>query len=333
MKALKIKDQRDDVILNLFQDLYRFRTKPGMTTLSLFFLFSFCFLLSGKAFAQSQNITVEPQLIQLDLSENAPTAEYFYTNSTNQTIELSLSMQDVSELEDRGIPNILDPNDTKNYKYGLSSWTNLSTNSLIITPGEKKSVTVFVDQERLSLGGHYATLLAEIRQFEDEKVVKLRAIISSLLFVRTGQIGEIEEADIVNLKFLQDFYSFPANAFFNLQNTGNVELTPHGILTIKDPFGREIVREIVNADSLITLPDSSRQYSIPIASKIAILPPGIYTAHIDINYGKSKVKNSTSKAFFSLGSLTIDRILILSLFGIGASILFFKLRGSKKLVK
>lgn len=292
----------------------------------LFYLSAFYILLATPSLAQGQNISVAPQLIQLDLSVDTPSAEFFYTNNTSQTIELSLSMQDVRELEERGIPGILTPDEARNYKYGLSSWTRLSTNSLVVTPGEKKSVTVFIDSERLSIGGHYATLLAEIRQLEEGEVVKLRAIISSLLFVRTGKIGEIEEADIVNLRFLQDFYSFPTNAFFNLQNTGNVDLTPHGVLTIKDPFGREIVREIVNEDSLITLPDSKRQYNVPVSSKIAILPPGIYNAVLDINYGKTKVENNSSISFFSLGSLTLDRMLIVALFGLAASILLLKLR-------
>lgn len=97
-------------------------------------------------------------------------------------------------------------------------------------------------------------------------------------------------------------------------------------MTIKDPFGREIVREIVNEDSLITLPDSKRQYNVPVSSKIAILPPGIYNAVLDINYGKTKVENNSSISFFSLGSLTLDRILILALFGLAASILLLKLR-------
>lgn len=289
-------------------------------------MFAFCSLsFASPANAQSQNITVEPQLVQLDLSYKQPQAEYFYTNNTNETIELSLSVQDVKELQDRGIPSILNPDEARDYRYGISSWTSLSTNSLVISPGEKKGVTVFIDKERLSLGGHYGALLAEIRQFEEGKQVQLRAILSSLLFVRAGLGGEIEEAEIVNLKFLQNFYAYPTNAFFNLQNTGNVDLTPNGILTISDPFGREITRAIVNEDSLITLPDSSRQYAMPITSKIAILPPGIYKATLDIRYGKTKAEKKEIKTFFSLGSLTIDKILIIGLAGVGLSIVLFKL--------
>lgn len=305
-----------------------------MKFLSFLLLLSALFVFGSKPLnAQSQNIIVEPQLIQLDLSKDRPQAEYFYTNNTSETIELSLSMQDVKELQDRGIPEILNVNDSKNYQYGLSSWTRLSTNSLIIAPKEKKSVTVYIDNERLSPGGHYGTLLAEIKQFDEGRQVQLRAILSSLLFVRAGLGGEIEEAEIVNLRFLQNFYAYPTNAFFNLQNTGNVDLTPHGILTIKDPFVREITRTIVNEDSLITLPDSSRQYAMPIVSKIAILPPGIYTATLDVRYGKTKTEKREVKKFFSLGILTVDKILIIVLFGGVTSFVLLKLSRRQNRIK
>lgn len=281
-----------------------------------------------KAYAESGNsvITVSPQLIQLDLSKDPSEAVYEYTNDTTQTIELSLSMQDVKELEDRGIPGLLDQTESSNYKYGLSKWARFSNNNIVIEPSETKKVTVFIDKTRLTLGGHYASILAEIKQPENKKELRLRAIITSLLFVRSGSGFETEEATINSFLMDQDNFSFPKNATFKFKNVGNVDLTPHGLLTITDPFGREISRAIVNEDSLITLPDSERKYSLPLSSKIAILAPGMYKAELSISYGKKNVKKLIKMDFFSLGSLSLDIIIVIAALGGAGSFLLLKLR-------
>lgn len=222
------------------------------------------YLIPIRAFAEGNIITVTPQLIQLDLSESPPEAEYFYTNSTSQTIELTLSMQDVKELEDRGIPGLLEGNEAKNYKYGLSSWAKFSNNNIVIAPKETKKVTVFIDANRLSIGGHYASVLAEIKQIDKEGPVKLRAILTSLLFVRQGSGHETERAALLDLRPNAAYHEFPTAFGFKLNNMGNVDLTPRGRLTIEDPFGREIAVGIVNEDSLITLPESIRRYKLLI---------------------------------------------------------------------
>lgn len=292
----------------------------------LFLLLLLFFLLPHSVFALGSTINVSPQLIKLDLSADQPEAKYSYTNNTNQTIELSLTMQDVKELEDRGIPGLLDENESKNYKYGLSKWAKFSNNNIVVAPGETKEITVFIDKTRLTLGGHYASVLAEIKQPEDKKEVNLRAIIASLLFVRSGSEFDKEEANINSFIIDQEFFSFPKNASFRLKNVGNVDVTPHGILKVYDPFGREVLRAIVNEDSLISLPDSERKYTVAFSPKIAVLAPGIYKAVLQVNYGKKQVKNEAKMSFFSLGSLTIDKLAVLSLGGIFVGFLLLKFR-------
>lgn len=282
-------------------------------------LFPIPYSLIPQVFAQGNSITVSPQLYQLDLSKEKPEAEFSYTNSTNQTVEITLSMQDVKELEDRGIPSLLDQNDAKNYKYGLSSWATFSNKNLVIAPSETKTVTVFINKTRLSQGGHYASVLAEIKQISDTKAVKLRAILSSLLFVRTGSEFEIEDANLAEIQLSQDWFSYPTSVIFRLQNTGNVDITPYGVISIKDPFGRQVSRSVVNEDSAISLPESIRRYTTKIKSPEKFLAPGIYKANVEINYGKKHLKKSMETHFFTLGSLELKyAILILVLIVAGS---------------
>ncbi len=262
------------------------------------------FFVPQKTLAQStSNITVSPQLIQLDLSTDPAEAEYTYTNNTGQTIELKFTMQDVKELEDRGIPGILDPNESRDYNFGLSDWARFSTNSLILAPRESKSVTVFIDRKRLTLGGHYATVLAELQQKDEQKTVKLRAILSTLLFVRAGSEYEQEQANIVQISNNSGLFSFPSTVTFRLQNTGNVDLTPYGTVSITNPLGDEVARGIINEDSLITLPDSTRRYITKINKYADVVLPGIYKTTVKLKYGKNKFSLTDSSYFFILGEL------------------------------
>ncbi|TXH00757.1 MAG: hypothetical protein E6P95_03095 [Candidatus Moraniibacteriota bacterium] len=263
------------------------------------------YLIPIKAFAEGNIITVTPQLIQLDLSESPPEAEYFYTNSTSQTIELTLSMQDVKELEDRGVPGILDGPEAKNYKYGLSSWAKFSSSSIVIAPNETKKVTVFIDANRLSIGGHYASVLAEVKQIDKEGPVKLRAILSSLLFVRQGSGHETERAALIDLRPNTSIPEFPTSFNFKLNNMGNIDLTPYGRLTVTDPFGREIATGIVNEDSLVTLPESIRRYTVNLAQKKSFLLPGVYRSQLTVRYGKKRIQTGLTTHFISLGSIPL----------------------------
>lgn len=269
-------------------------------------LWFFAYLhIAHQTYAQSKsNIIVSPQLIQLDLSYDIPEATYTYTNNTNQTIELALTMQDVKELEERGVPGLVDPNITQDYNFGLSNWARFSSSSIIIPPGESKSVTVFVDKERLTIGGHYGSILAEITQNIDNKKVKLRAILSTLLFVRSGLDSEIERANIVQVSNNSAIFTFPDLVTFRFQNAGNVELTPYGTLTIKDVFNNEVGKGIINEDSLITLPDSTRKYVVKMKSISSMHLPGIYKIEVKTRFGKNNISLTESSSFFYIGSTT-----------------------------
>ncbi len=299
----------------------------------LVFLIAFPFF-HNPVFAQDKNvITVSPQLIQLDLSKDKAEAEYFYTNQTDQTIELTLTMQDVKELEDRGIPGLLDAKESKNYKYGLSSWAKFSNNNIVVAPNETKKVTVYIDSSRLSIGGHYASVLAEIKQVDKQGPVKLRAILSSLLFVRQGSGNETEEARVYELKSTASLLSFPSSFTFRLNNTGNVDLTPHGRLSITDYFGKEVAFGIVNEDSLITLPESIRRYTIKIKKMGEFMFPGVYKAKLTTNYGKKKTEASAETTFVTTGSVPAWLFITIVITIVISAVGLFKLRRRNNSIK
>ena len=277
----------------------------------LIFIFVFLFF-PGRTLAQEGNgITVMPSIVHLDLSQDPPEYELTYTNTTKVNINLLLTVQDFSELEDSYRVNFLDPKDAQNYKYSLSSWISFENKNIQLAPGEKKSVKIFIDKNRITKGGHYASILAEIVQPDTNKQVSVKAVLSSLLFVRASTGLEVEEGKINSFMPLRDGIEYPESYSLRFENSGNVHVVPYGLVEIYDPLGNLAAKGIVNENSLDALPESIRNYEIKVNTYQKLLFPGIYTAKISLHFGKTNQKTYTETAFFSQGSFDFVKIGIL----------------------
>jgi hypothetical protein len=286
-------------------------------------------VLSANAQTTPKNtISVTPQIARLDLAADKPETEYLYVNNTQNPVELSFSMQDFKELEENGIPGFLNQQDAKNYKYALSSWVTFDKKDLILNPGEKGTLKVTVDKTRLTQGGHYGSVLAEIKQKDGEKGVKIKAILASLLFVRATTGYEREEGKISFFAPIIDFWEFPDKFLMRFQNTGNVDTIPYGLIEIKDMLGRTVAKGIVNQGSLITLPESIRRYDIPLQRLTGFLPVGFYNAAILVHFGQNNKIATSHMGFFSQGS--IDLRLIVGIFIVLFVLIFVARRKLKR---
>jgi hypothetical protein len=250
-----------------------------------------------------EGITVKPSIMSVDLALDPPEYTLTYINNTDSDIKLELSVQDFTELEEGYKISFLEGKDAENYKYSLSSWISFENENLELIPGQEKSVKVFIDDQRITLGGHYASILARAIQQNVEKEINLNPVLSSLLFVRASTGREIENGDISTLRPERNFINFPDNFILRFQNSGNVHVVPYGKLIITDMLGNQVATGILNEGSLNALPESIRRYDIPIIANSKFMLPGIYTAKIDMNFGKSKKELSRTTIFFSQGSL------------------------------
>lgn len=257
------------------------------------------------AFAQTQPmIAATPSIIRLDLRTDKPDTVIYYKNLSKEPIDLSLSAKDFNGLDDTGTVHFLDEPDAQNYNYSLSSWIHFESESVSLNPGEQKAIAIHIDKEKLPVGGHYASIIAEVIQRDTQGIIPLRGILSTLLFVRAGKGYERENARVTTVESDTTFPYFPQEFFFKLQNTGNIDLIPYGLLEITDMFGRKVATGIVNEGSLITLPESIRKYKVAITSK-SFLIPGVYHAHLQIHYGEKNKQASADTTFWSQGSIPL----------------------------
>ena len=288
------------------------------------------FFIILPSFSQAkQGISVTPSVAYIDLATDKPEYLLTYTNNTKTNITLSLSVSDFNELEEGYAINFLSPKDASNYKYSLSSWISFETKSLELLPGEQKSVKISVDKQRITKGGHYASIQAEVVQTDNKEKVNLRGIISALLFVRASTGKEIEDGSINTFKSIQNSIEYPDTYLLRLENSGNVHVIPYGIIQVYDPLGNLIAKGILNEGSLDALPESIRRYDTKVTTYQKVLLPGFYTAKISLHFGKTDKKLSASTKFFSQGSLDFVKIAIFALILVGAFI-FLKRRKNLK---
>ena len=263
-----------------------------------------------RAFAQIQQkgVSVSPSIAHIDLATDP--AEYLitYTNNFDTDITLNLSAKDFTELEDSYKLEFLSENQAQNYKYSLSSWISFENKTLELAPKEKKTIKIFIDKSRITKGGHYASILAEIVQPNPQKDISIKAILSSLLFVRASTGKEIEEGKISSLEPLRDNIEYANKFLLRFQNNGNVHVVPYGLLQVYDPLGNLVGKGIVNENSLDALPESIRSYNITIATVAKILVPGNYTSKLSLHFGKTNQKLEISIKYFSQGSFDFIKI-------------------------
>lgn len=287
------------------------------------FLFT---ILIPSTFAQNKGISVTPSISHLDLETDA--AEYIltYENNTNANITLLLSLQDFNELEESYKINFLDNQDAKNYKYSLSSWVTFENNRIQLSPQEKKSIKVFIDKDRITKGGHYASILAEIEQNEDEKKVQIKGVLSSLLFVRASTGKEIEDGKIRSLRPQRDGIEHPDTFILRFENSGNVHVVPYGYIELYDPLGKRVAKGIFNENSLDALPESIRRYDTKINPYQKIFIPGIYNAKVYLHFGKTNKEIYLNTSFFSQGSFDFAKIGLILLFSAISIVYLYKKR-------
>lgn len=284
-------------------------TKILKTVFLLISLVFISFFVSSPTKAQVKSgITVMPSIIHIDLEQDPQEYQLTYTNTTKTEVNLLLSAQDFSELEDSYRVNFLDTKDALNYKYSLSSWISFENKNIQLAPGEKKSVTIFIDKERITKGGHYASILAEIIQPEKDKQVNVKAVLSSLLFVRASTGLEIEEGKISSFLPVRNNLEYPDSFMLRFQNTGNVHVIPYGLVEVYDPLGNLVSKGILNEGSLDALPESVRRYDVILENNKKVLLPGFYTAKISMHFGKSDRKLSGIIRFFSYGSFDFIKL-------------------------
>jgi len=272
-----------------------------MKKLYLFLLFSVLFfgglcidsvnayLIEDLNLATTGNMIIGPGKTELLLSPgDSYTIEVTATNTTGQTKIVNFTTEDLAASND---PNtLLEFLGTEKGPYSLKDYVKPEADSLTLQAGQRVRMPVTITiPEDAAPGGLYGSIMVAAENLpsetpvEEGKVagqVSLITRVAVLLFVRI-------EGDVLESSYLKSFtvdknFYEKGPVTFNITsaNTGNVYLSPHGVIEIKDMLGRKIdSREI---EAWFTLPKSERTREILWNSNFLF---GRYTAVLSLYRG------------------------------------------------
>lgn len=267
---------------------------------SVFLIVSSVALLFGADFARAYvvedlhlpnngNIIVGPGKTELLLSPgDSYTVEVLVSNVSGMTKIIKFGAEDMtaSKNPDEAL-EFLGP---KRGPYSLRDYVIPEQYEVTLLTGQRLRMPVTVNiPQTAEPGGLYGALMIEAHNLpEDNKVktgsaagqINLITRVASLMFIRVkGDV--LEKGSMTGFKAAKGFYEKgPVSMLITSENSGNVYLSPHGTIEIKDIFGRTVDQREV--DSWFVMPKSEREREIKWNSPLLF---GKYTATLSMARG------------------------------------------------
>lgn len=261
-------------------------------SITLVILFSILFF-QRPVFAQtSRGITVKPAFLDITIDPKSPEKTFSVTfiNNTSHDVSLQIFPVDFKQQDSQGSLGFLNQQ-AGSYSYSLSSFLTFDTSNLeIAKQGEETLHVTVTNRPDLSPGGHYAAIVGRLKPgIGDTEVAP--AVTSLILLRKTG--GERYNLYLKEVNFSKSIFqfSYPRAIELLFENEGNVHLTPYGRIDIKDMFGRELYKGILNSSSAKVFPESLRYISVDM-EKLGISFP------ISFNTIEIKGEDSLNKTNF-----------------------------------
>jgi len=265
---------------------------------------------AGAYALANSGFAVSPAYGQIDIAKDQSRVTYDVqlTNHNAQDQAFALSMLDFGSLdEDGGVAFLGTATAELDHKYGLANWMVLPETALSVPAGKSVTIPVtIINKDSLAPGGHYGALLATALTAGGGRSdsVGVKQVLSSLLLV-TKEGGLKQELALQSQKSNASWWRLPNEATQRYRNTGNVHVVPRGIVSVKDPFGKEVVRGAINEDSKVILPETYRNYTTEFIPVARAWWPGRYRIVTSYRYDGTSQMRSFEQDFVYTGAIII----------------------------
>jgi hypothetical protein len=224
-------------------------------------------------------LTVSPAIEQLNLAQNQRTISFTsqVTNNTKNQLVVNVSTTDFTALNETGgivfLPNLT------TRPHGLAQWLKPADSRIILAAGHSQNIPITISlTPGLAPGGHYGAIV--YRVITSNLAAKGNQVgsneeLTSLVFMTTAS-GGTQSVKLDKLSLSHVALKVPSTVDLVLTNTGNTQIAPSGLVTIVDPSNKEIARGIINVDSGLILPGSSRLYTVALNPETRFTYPGSY---------------------------------------------------------
>ncbi|MCK4539739.1 hypothetical protein KAU09_01130 [Candidatus Parcubacteria bacterium] len=315
----------------------------------IFFLVIFLFIFVVANIAQAQSST-GIKISPVKIEEMVEPGEIFksqikVTNEANEKRTFYVYLRDFKSEGESGMAKLVIPGTEEGYY--LASWIDVSREGIELAPGQEEAVPFTVNvPEDIGPGGYFGAIILgteppRIQQQNEEKGAGMAIAqqTASLLLLRVkGDV--LEDAHIREFNTDKDFYSTPflVDFLIRIENAGNVHIKPHGAISIKNMFGKEVRVLKVNEKGGNILPRSIRRFNENTWEGTGAF--GKYTATLGITYGVSADKGGQGKSslvavktFWIIPWRIIIPVFLTLLFISGIFILLIKLYKNKAVKK
>lgn len=255
-----------------------------------------CFLMPfGAAKAADANqitIKVTPSILEEMVKPgDVLTSAITLTNQSDKEITFYAFLKDfkaAAEDESGKAELIVPGTEAGNY---ISSWINISTDGIVLSPGQGRAIPFTVNvPSNVGPGGYYGAIVfgtqaPKLKPGEAEKgaAIGVAEQAAALLLLQIEGVAD-ERADIREFKTDKIFYATPFSVNFSakIQNLGNVHIKPMGVIEISNMLGRKVAVLPVNDKGGNILPKSARLFAANWKDSFGF---GRYQAVLVLSYG------------------------------------------------
>lgn len=255
-------------------------------------LFLVLFVSSVRSAPGETTIKVTPSILEKMVKPgDVYSGQTKVANNSVQEITLYAYLKDfkaAAEDESGRAELIVPGTETGNY---ISSWINISTEGIVLGPGEERAVPYTINiPSNVGPGGYYGAIVFGTQapklkpgEADTGAAIGIAQQAASLVLLQVEGIAD-ERADIREFKTDKQFYSTPFDVKFTtkISNLGNVHVKPRGVIEIKDMLGKNVTTLAVNEDGGNILPKSSRTFLNNWKDRFGF---GKYEASLALSYG------------------------------------------------
>lgn len=244
-----------------------------------------------------QGLEISPALIdqQVDPGQKV-TLSIRLRNITEGELIAKGQINDFTAQGEEGQPNVLLDENAEPTSYSMKAWVK-SVPDLSLVPDEIKTMQIEVDvPEDAAPGGHYGVIrFTAVPPELKDTGVSLSASIGTLVLLNVS--GEVKKQAGFEEFFASNkggkgsiFEKGPIDLVERIRNSGNVHVKPKGEVIVKNVFGQEVAKLVVNENGGNVLPDSVRKFEQEFSKDVMF---GRYSATAEINIGEGEVISQT----------------------------------------
>ncbi len=256
---------------------------------------------------------VSPAIEQLALAKGQDKVSFsvLVTNDSASPVTLVASVDDFTALNSTGSALFLNNTTRLPAPHGLAHWMQPMLSEIMLGPHASKLVPVTISNaSSLAPGGHYGAVIFKVvpSATQLKNSLSANAAVSVLVFLTTYNSGR-EAVALSRPQLSTIAVDMPDGINLVFANSGDVQTTPRGVVVITDRSGHEVVRGIVNVESGLVLPQTSRLYQVQLKTEWQYAWPGMYHLSAYYRAGNSTVVSRYDATFFYVSPLLVSLLM------------------------